>query len=158
MSTEDYKTALQAASRELEHLTAERARIDERIAQLSQTVGSLLRLCGYQPTVPLGLTDACRLVLRGVGHPLTVAEVKAQLGAMGIDLARYENDLAVIHTTLKRLTHSGEIRFVPRTFGKPAYQWASHDRPALLSGDTAKALAHAARLRRAPKKKGVEDT
>ncbi len=157
MSVDDYKTALQAASRELEALTAERARIDQRIAQLSQTVGGLMRLCGYEPTVPLGLTDACRLVLRGVGHPLTVTEMRAQLTAMGLDLTRYENDLAVIHTTLKRLVQNGEVRFMARTFGKPCYQWMSLDRPAVLSGDTARALAHAARGRRSSTRKEGED-
>jgi hypothetical protein len=42
---------------------------------------------------------------------------------MGIDLSRYENDLAAIHTTLKRLNQSGEARFIPQSWGKPAYQW-----------------------------------
>jgi hypothetical protein len=42
---------------------------------------------------------------------------------MGIDLSRYENDLAAIHTTLKRLNQSGEVRFIPQAWGKPAYQW-----------------------------------
>jgi hypothetical protein len=153
MADENYKAALDAAMRELEALTAQRVELDRRIAQLSQAAGSLMRLCGYDVTVPLGLTDACRMILRGVGHPLTVAEIKAQLGAMGVDLARYENDLAVIHTTLKRLVQSGEIRFVPRTFGKPTYQWAS-ERPPALVGDAAKALAHAGRTTPATGRKG----
>jgi hypothetical protein len=138
MSDEDYKAALAAASKELETLLAQRAEIDRRIAQLHQTVGSLVKLCGYEPTVPLGITDACRMVLRAAGHPLTVAEVKIQLGAMGVDLGRYENDLAVIHTTLKRLHQNGEVRLVPG-LGKPAYQ-AVLTRTVVLTAETAKAL------------------
>ena len=120
--TEDYKKALDTATRELETLAAQRADLDRRIGQLVQTVGNLMRLCNLTPTVPLGLTDACRIVLRAAGSPLTAVEVRAQLAAMGIDLSRYENDLAAIHTTLKRLTQSGEVRFIPQAWGKPAYQ------------------------------------
>jgi hypothetical protein len=63
------------------------------------------------------------MVLRSAGAPLTVLEVCAQLGTMGIDLSRYENDLAAIHTILKRLNQAGEIRFVPRSWGRPSYEW-----------------------------------
>jgi hypothetical protein len=63
------------------------------------------------------------MVLRAAGAPLTAVEVRAQLAAMGLDLTRYENDLAAIHTTLKRLVQSGEARFIPQPWGKPAYQW-----------------------------------
>lgn len=123
MSEQDYRKALDAARRELETLAAQRADLDRRIGQLLQTVGNLMRLCHLTPTVPLGLTDGCRMVLRSAGSPLTAVEVRAQLAAMGIDLSRYENDLAAIHTTLKRLTQSGEVRFIPQPWGKPAYQW-----------------------------------
>ena len=120
--SDDYKKALDTASRELETLAAQRADLDRRIGQLVQTVGNLMRLCNLTPTVPLGLTDGCRIVLRAAGSPLTAVEVRAQLAAMGIDLSRYENDLAAIHTTLKRLTQSGEVRFIPQAWGKPSYQ------------------------------------
>jgi hypothetical protein len=152
MTHEPYKTALDAACRELETLAAQRVDLDRRIAQLSQTVGSLLKLCGFEPTVPLGLTDACRVVLRAAAQPLTVAELRAQLHAMGIDLSRYENEAAVIHTTLKRLTESGDVRFIARGWGKPAYQWTSPDRPLFGGGTAAKALTQAARHHATAKK------
>ncbi len=120
---DEYRQALAAATKELETLSAERASLDRRIGQLLQTVGSLMRLCNLTPTVTVGLTDGCRWVLRSAGSPLTAVEVRAQLSAMGIDLSRYENDLAAIHTTLKRLDQSGEVRFIPQPWGKPAYQW-----------------------------------
>jgi hypothetical protein len=119
----EYRKALDVATKELETLAAERAALDRRIGQLLQTVGNLMRLCNLTPTVTVGLTDGCRWVLRSAGSPLTAVEVRAQLAAMGIDLSRYENDLAAIHTTLKRLDAAGEVRFIPQPWGKPAYQW-----------------------------------
>jgi hypothetical protein len=121
---DDYRRALDAAVREYEALARRRAEIDERLAQLTQTIGSLTRLCNLTPTVSFGLTDACRLVLKAAGHPLTATEVRAQLDAMGFDLARYSNELASIHTVLKRLNQAGEAQFVPRVWDKPAYSWA----------------------------------
>jgi hypothetical protein len=132
MSNEDYRAALESATRELETLTGQRAELDRRIAQLMQTMGNLMKLCGLAPTVNFGLTDSCRMILRSAGHPLTAVEVRGQLAAMGVDLSRYSNDLAAIHTILKRLNDSGEVRFVPRTWEKPGYQWT---KPPRTGGD-----------------------
>ena len=121
--TDEYKRALETASREYQQLAEQRADIDRRMAQLSQTIGSLYRLLGFVPTVGVGLTDACRMVLNAAGHPLTAIEVRQQLEAMGFDVSKYSNDLAPIHTVLKRLTESDEARFVPRGYAKPAYEW-----------------------------------
>lgn len=121
-----YRRALDEATREYETLTKQRAELDQRIAHLAQSIGHLTRLCGLVPTVPWGLTDACRMVLKAAGHPLSAVEVRAQLEALGFDLSRYTNDLAAIHTILKRLTESGEARFVPRAWEKPGYQWQAH--------------------------------
>jgi hypothetical protein len=123
VTADDYKRALDAACREYEALTKQRAELDTRIAQLTQSIGNLTRLCGYVPTVPLGLTDACRMVLKAAGHPLTAIEVRAQLEAMGFDLSKYSSELAAIHTILKRLTDAGEVAFVPRGWDKPGYRW-----------------------------------
>jgi hypothetical protein len=126
MTTADYRMALDAAVREYEALTRQRSELDGRIAQLAQTIGNLSKLCGLVPTVPWGLTDACRMVLKAAGHPLTAIEVRAQLEAMGFDLTRYSNELAAIHTILKRLSDSREVRFEPRAWDKPGYVWHSH--------------------------------
>ena len=125
MAETEYRRALDAALREYESLTRQRADLDARIARLAQTVGSLTRLCGLVPTVPWGLTDACRMALRAAGQPLTALEVRAQLQALGIDLSRYANDLAAIHTILRRLQERGEATFVGRAWDKPAYVWNS---------------------------------
>jgi hypothetical protein len=129
MTTDDYKRALDSACREYESATKQRAELDTRIAQLTQSIGNLTRLCGYTPTVPLGLTDACRMVLKAAGHPLTALEVRAQLEAMGVDLSKYSSDLAAIHTILKRLSESGQVTFVPRGWDKPGYRWDAATAP-----------------------------
>ena len=137
---DDYRRALEKATREYEALLAERIRLDQRLAQLTQTIGSLMRLCRLTPTVSLGLTDACRMVLKAGGHPLTAVEVREHLDAMGFDVTRYANDLASIHTIMKRLNDSGEADFVPRAHGKPAWRWRKPPSVVVLSKEDFAAL------------------
>jgi hypothetical protein len=122
----DYRAALDAALKEYETLGREKGAIDDRLAQLGQTIGTLTRLLGLTPTVPLGLTDACRMVLRH-GEPMTPVAVRDRLASIGIDMSKYANDLAAVHTILKRLNSSGEARFIPRAPGSHQYVW---NRPA----------------------------
>ena len=129
MTDEKYRSALRAAIREYESLCSQRAEMDERIAQLAQTIGNLTRLCGITPTVILGLTDACRLVLKAAEAPLTAAEVRLKLEAIGYDTAKYSNPLGSIHVVLRRLCRSGEARFAPGKSDRPAYAW---QRPARI--------------------------
>ena len=110
MTTDDYRRALATAIREYEALGQQRQDVDKRIAEVAQTIGTLSRLCGLVPKVPLGLTDACRLVVRGAGVPVTPGDVRQRLQSIGFDLSKYANDLAAIHTILKRLNGSGELR------------------------------------------------
>jgi hypothetical protein len=123
VTRQDYRRALDAAIREYEALGAKRREIDQRLAELAQTIGMLSRLLGLTPTVPMGLTDAIRLVVRGAGVPMTPVEVRDRLHAIGFDVSKYTNDLAAVHTILKRLNQSGELRFVPREPGKHQYVW-----------------------------------
>ncbi len=108
MPLDDYRRALDAAVKDYERAMADRAALDARIAQLHETIRTLTKLCGFTPTVPFGLTDACRLVLRNAGTPLTAVQVRERLTAMGFDHEKYANGLAAIHTVLKRLQESGE--------------------------------------------------
>ena len=134
MTNTDYRAALDAAIREHETLDRQRREIDDRLAQLGQTIGTLTRLLGLVPTVPLGLTDACRMVLRH-GQPMTPVEVRDRLLAVGIDVSKYANDLAAVHTILKRLNSSGELRFIQREQGKHQYAWNRPATPVALTPD-----------------------
>jgi hypothetical protein len=109
MSKEEYRRALDAAVREYEKLFAEHAALESRLSQLKHSIAALTKLCGYEPTVPLGLTDACRLVLRNATQPLTALEVRHRLASIGVDLEKHSNPLASIHTVLKRLHEAGEL-------------------------------------------------
>lgn len=139
MAADNYRAALDAAIKEYEGLGEERRHIDRRLAHLAQTIGTLSRLLGLTPTVPLGLTDACRLVLRG-GVPMTPVEVRDRVQQIGVDLSVYANDLSAIHTVLKRLNEAGEIRLVPRPNGKHAYLWQAPPRAVALGEDVAAAI------------------
>ena len=122
MTTDEYRRALDAAVREYETLGAERREIDKRLTELAQTIGTLSRLCGLTPTVPWGLTDACRVVLRS-GLPMTPTEVRDRLRAIGFDLSRYSSDLAAIHTVLKRLNEANELRLLTGGPKQGGYLW-----------------------------------
>lgn len=126
MTTDEYRRALEAAVREYESLGQQRQDIDKRLSELAQTISTLSRLCGLTPTVPWGLTDACRIVLRS-GLPMTPTDVRDRLLAIGFDLSKYSNELAAIHTVLKRLNESGELRFLVGGPKQGAYLW---NRPA----------------------------
>jgi hypothetical protein len=134
--SDDYRAALAAAIKEYETLGASRREIDARLAQLAQTIGTLSRLLGLTPTVPLSITDAVRLAMRA-GVPLTPVEVRARLQSIGVDLSTYANDLAVVHTVLKRLNAAGELRLVPRPGGRNAYLWATPPRAVALGPEVA---------------------
>jgi hypothetical protein len=140
MTQTDYRRALDAASREYEELGARRREIDQRLAELGQTIGTLMRLLGLTPTVPLGLTDAIRMVVRGAGVPMSPTEVRDRLRAVGVDLTKYSNELAAVHTILKRLNQAGELRFIPRTGGKHQYMWGRMAMPVVLTKDVIQAM------------------
>jgi hypothetical protein len=141
MSIEEYRRALEAAAKEYETLGAERQRIDKRLGELAQTIGTLSRLCGLTPTVPWGLTDACRTVLRSAGLPMTAAEVRDRLQGVGCDLSTYSNALAAIHTTLKRLNDAGELRLALATpQSKVAYVWNRPPKTSMIGPDGAQIM------------------
>ena len=150
MTTANYRDALASAIKEYEDLGQQRRDIDDRLAQLAQTIGTLTRLLGLTPSVPLGLTDACRLALR-TGVPMTPIEVRDRLLAIGVDLSKYVNDLAAIHTVLKRLNEAGEARFIPRGPGKHAYLWARPTRAIAIGPEIAEFIRGAGDRTAAPR-------
>ena len=136
MTTEEYRRALDAAIREYESLGQQRQDIDKRLSDLAQTISTLSRLCGLTPTVPWGLTDACRVVLRS-GLPMTPTDVRDRLLSIGFDLSKYSNELAGIHTVLKRLNESGELRYMVGGPSQGAYLWNKPVRAVALGPEIA---------------------
>ncbi len=136
MTSEDYRAALNAATAEYEKLGEERRRIDARLSQLAQTISTLSRLLGLNPTVPLGLTDALRLVYRNAGIPLSPVEARDRLEAIGIDLSIYSSPMAAIHTVLRRLHDGGELKAMA-TAGKQIYAWVTPARSVAIGPDVA---------------------
>lgn len=136
MTTDDYRRALEAAVREYESLGQQRQDIDKRLAELAQTISTLSRLCGLTPTVPWGLTDACRIVLRS-GLPMAPMDVRDRLLGIGFDLSKYSSELAAIHTVLKRLNEAGELRFLVGGPKQGAYLWNRPARAAALGPEIA---------------------
>ena len=136
MSSDDYRRALDAAVKEYEALGRQRAEIDARLSQLTQSISTLTRLCGLVPTVPWGLTDACRTVLRNAGVPLSPIELRDRLASIGFDLSRYSNDLAAIHTVLRRLYEAGQIHSIAAP-GKGLWRWTESPRMVVVSPETA---------------------
>ena len=130
MTTEDYRRALDAATAEYEALGQQRQQIDKRLSELAQTISTLSRLCGLTPTVPWGLTDACRVVLRS-GAPMSPMDVRDRLLGIGFDLSKYSSELAAIHTVLKRLNEAGELRFLVGGPKRGSYLW---QKPATAAG------------------------
>ena len=158
MTTEDYRRALDAAIREYETLGAERQRIDRRLVELAHSISTLTRLCGLVPTVPLGLTDACRLVLRS-GVPMTPVEVRDRLQVIGVDLSKYSSELAAIHTVLKRLNEAGELRYLAGGPRQGAYLWNAPPSVIAIGPEIAELIRHgktgpsaAARASKRPKR------
>jgi len=121
MAKPKYSEALNSAVEEYERLSEQRAAIDIRLAQLMQAIGSLSQLCNMKPAVEfgLGLTDACRMVLKAVDHPLTAAEIRLKLETMGYDTSHFSNPLGSIHVVLRRLCRAGEASVA----GKNTFAW-----------------------------------
>jgi hypothetical protein len=153
VTTADYRRALEAAIKEYESLGEERQKIDKRLSELAQTIGTLSRLCGLTSTVPWGLSDACRTVLRNAGTPMTPVDVRDRLQSIGFDLSKYASDLAAVHTTLKRLNEAGELRFIASA-GQRAYLWQRPARVVSMGPEIAQVVRemHGERPRPGPKK------
>jgi hypothetical protein len=154
VSHEEYRRALDAAIAEYEALGEQRRETDKRLGELAQSIGTLMRLLGLTPTVPLGLTDACRLVLRA-GVPLTATDVRDRLLHIGFDLSIYSSDLAVIHTVLKRLNEAGEIRLLPRAGGRHAYLYARPPRAIAIGPEVAEYVRGHPRFHTDPRARGA---
>jgi hypothetical protein len=133
-----YQQALNEARQELETRMREFTWISQRIQWLKATIGTLEQLAsGQQQTAfsafvtdligvdpSKGLTENCRRILVAkAGEFVRPMEVREFLRAANVDLSRYPNQMAMIHTTLKRLVAQGEaIEVTDPNTGGMAYQ------------------------------------
>jgi uncharacterized coiled-coil DUF342 family protein len=127
-----YKDSLEDAREELRELRFLRREIDQRIAQLEHTAQALATLCKETEEIPKGMTEAVRQILQATSNALSPTEVRDTLAKIGFDVEKYENPLAVVHTTLRRLAEQGEVTIVLRNeSGGKSYRWTQNDPAAL---------------------------
>jgi len=120
-------------------LLVKREKLDARIARVHTVIGDLQSLCAerdrkhfekgvdrvIKANLTLGMTEMSRVILKEGFFPMTAVEVKRDMETRKLDLSRYSNPLAVVHTVLKRLVKNGEAKVVLQGDGKKAYQWVS---------------------------------
>jgi len=150
-----YRTALDAARQELEQLLNERSELETRIAQLRQTVGTLAALCDETPDLDIGLTEACRSVLRGA-TALRAPDIRDRVTAMGVDLSKYANGIGAVHTVLKRLVDAGEVKAMTGYDKRTVYWWYYPLRSIVLEREPEKAAPDARSKRRSTPRGGRE--
>ena len=135
----NYRRLLFQANQDLARHLVKRQQLDQKIARLQAVVGELDTLCAerdqnnfekrvervIKADLAVGITESARVILKENFFPLTASEIKEKIEARKLNLARYSNPLAVIHTILKRLVQGGEVRIVPQGKGKKAFQWVS---------------------------------
>src|ERR1700722_15685016 len=106
-----HRATLGAAQRELEQLQARMAQIDsdrtmiqERVQTLGNMIAALLPLCQTEQEEEDApkIGAICYHVLANFGRAATAPQIRDQVATM-VDLSRYPNPLAVIHTVLGRM-------------------------------------------------------
>jgi Mg2+ and Co2+ transporter CorA len=138
MTAAQYRSALDAARQELDELLGQRSELETRIAQLRQTVATLAALCDETPDLDIGLTEACRSVLRGA-TALRAPDIRDRVTAMGVDLSTYANGIGAVHTVLKRLIESGEVKAMTGYDKRTVYWWNYPLRSIVIPRERAKA-------------------
>jgi hypothetical protein len=134
--TDSYRKALEDAKRKLLELVSQRDQIGVDIERLKAVIEALANmldnpedtsseLCEMESILgPGGLTDAVRRTLEAsTARGMTPVEVRDALVSSGLDLSRYVNPLASIHTILKRLVKADDARPAIIDGDETVYQW-----------------------------------
>ena len=100
----------------LEQIEAEQQDLLRKIERLQIVIETLEPLCAqleeeeatqrvaiWSEVENLGIQECCYRVLLESDSPLSAQEIRFELGEAGIDMDRYANPSAVIHTSLKRI-------------------------------------------------------
>ena len=131
MDDAEYRKTLDGIRGELEDLLNRESRLEARLRTIRRRTDALARAAqGLSALVgedredeSIGITDAIREILREalnrIWKPTTVRNF---LRRKEFPLDKYQNPLAVIHTTLRRLEGQGEVEAI-RKSGKTFYKW-----------------------------------
>lgn len=95
------------------------ARLSQRIVQLAIASDDQTLIDAVTET---SLTDAVRSVLKAAEKPLTAPEIRERMGQIGFDVSVYQNFLATLYLTLKRLEKQKEAQEIKHD-GKKIYVW-----------------------------------
>ena len=145
MKARDYHRMLYEAKQDLARYLVKRQKLDQEIARRQAVVSKLQDLCAEEDQrqfkkavdrvikadLKVGITEAVRVILQDNFFPMTAVDLKKQIEARKLNIQRYANPLAVIHTVLKRLIQSGDVKVVAPINGLKAYQWISSTDKAL---------------------------
>ncbi|MGI9104077.1 MAG: hypothetical protein ACR2IF_16680 [Terriglobales bacterium] len=119
MGADEYNKALGTAEAELAQVTAKIELLEQRRAQLQQTVGALKTLTDVAQDEERTLTDTIRIVVRAAKGYITAAEVIKGAYAMGAKFGG-KNPISTVVTILSRLHKDGELERDVLTGG---YKW-----------------------------------
>jgi hypothetical protein len=145
-----YEGDLAEAEAKLQKMLSDLDLLQTKIAKQKRVVAALRELADVAddadgPTdLVVGITDACRTVLRAADRPMLPVEVRDQIQALGI---QQDNLLASVHTILKRLVKSDEVRekYIKSGYDKGEtpvrYQWVSHLERTLVPNSALAALS-----------------
>lgn len=137
--TKNYHRTLFEAKQDLARCLVKRQKIDHKVARLQAVISDLENLCAeldqkdfekrvdrvIKADLTVGITESARVILKEKFFPVTASELKESIEARKHNLSPYSNPLAVIHTVLKRLVQSGEVKVVLQKAGRKSYQWVS---------------------------------
>lgn len=120
-----HKQQLEFAQQQRAQLDAERQTISQRLTWLNERIAEW---DGYiQAVTPIaendagqflqgkGLADICRMALDAYGDWVSAQQVRGYLNQLGIKL-EYTNEMAVLHTTLRRVGQAARDRRNTNTF------------------------------------------
>jgi septal ring factor EnvC (AmiA/AmiB activator) len=128
---------LKALAERKESLEDEKSRTQTRIDRFKASIEALKALCEEEHETrwegvgeriqkgEWGIQECCYQVLLEAGHSMTASQILDQLLRNGLEPTRYDNVLAVIHTSLKRLVPDRvrSHRARAKGGGKRIYVW-----------------------------------
>jgi hypothetical protein len=126
-------------TRQYEAADEARRKAEREMLKAATAIKAIFALTTDEPLQFTGsLADACRRVVHESNKPLTPVDVRNAIVALGYNVTRHKNPLASIHSVLKRLETSGELKqaTVSATSSdgsvteKPAYRWVGNSKAA----------------------------